>query len=164
MRLIGWGQRDAWANLNAIGTVRSRVEEKGERRTQTRYFITSLTNIKEFAQAAREHWGIKNQLHWYLDVIFREDASRAKRGNSPLNLNVMRKTALPFYKPPISVVSVFARRCFAPLCLTLLWNISFLEKSKCCCPDNQSRQTDTKQSNLRTEVINLSREDPTTYL
>ena len=93
---IDWlGQRDAWANLNAIGAVRTRVEEKGEKRTETRYFITSLTNIKEFAQAVREHWGIENQLHWCLDVIFREDASRAKRDNSPLNLNVMRKTALP---------------------------------------------------------------------
>lgn len=93
---IDWlAQRDAWANLNAIGAVRSTVEEKGECRTETRYFITSLTDINEFAQATREHWGIENQLHWCLDVIFREDASRARRDNSPLNLNVMRKTALP---------------------------------------------------------------------
>lgn len=39
--------------------------------------------------------GLKqNQLHWCLDVIFREDASRARKDNSPLNLNVLRKTAL----------------------------------------------------------------------
>ena len=38
-----------------------------------RYFITSLTNI---------------------DVIFREDAARARKDNSPLNMNVLRKTAL----------------------------------------------------------------------
>jgi hypothetical protein len=43
----------------------------------------------------REHWGIENQLHWCLDVIFRQDASRARRDNSPLNLNVLRKIALP---------------------------------------------------------------------
>lgn len=36
----------------------------------------------------------ENQLHWCLDVIFREDASRARKDNSPLNLNVLRKTAL----------------------------------------------------------------------
>lgn len=71
------------------------MEEKGVFRTETRFFITSLTKIDEFAQAVREHWGIENQLHWCLDVIFREDASRAKRDNSPLNLNVLRKTALP---------------------------------------------------------------------
>ena len=81
--------------MNSIGAVRSTVEEKEGRRTETRYFITSLTDINEFAQAAREHWGIENQLHWCLDVVFREDASRARRDNSPLNLNVMRKSALP---------------------------------------------------------------------
>ena len=36
----------------------------------------------------------ENQLHWCLDVIFHEDASRARKDNSPLNLNVLRKTAL----------------------------------------------------------------------
>ena len=37
---------------------------------------------------------IENQLHWCLDVVFREDASRTRKDNSPLNLNVLRKTAL----------------------------------------------------------------------
>jgi predicted transposase YbfD/YdcC len=88
-------QKADWANLNAIGAVKSTVEEKGEIRTETRFFITSLTKIEEFSQAVREHWGIENQLHWCLDVIFREDASRARQDNSPLNLNVLRKIALP---------------------------------------------------------------------
>lgn len=92
---IDWlSQKADWANLNAIGAVKTTVEEKEKICVETRYFITSLTNIQEFAQAVREHWGIENQLHWCLDVIFREDASRAKRDNSPLNLNLMRKTAL----------------------------------------------------------------------
>lgn len=39
--------------------------------------------------------GLKqNQLHWRLDVIFHEDASRVRKDNSPLNLNVLWKTAL----------------------------------------------------------------------
>jgi predicted transposase YbfD/YdcC len=84
--------------MNAIGMIQSTVEEKGQVRTERRFFITSLTSAEEFAQAARAHWGIENQLHWCLDVIFREDASRAKKDNSPLNMNVMRKTALPLLK------------------------------------------------------------------
>lgn len=91
-------QRQDWNNLKALGAVTSKVEEQGEIRTDTRYFITSLTDIEEFAAAVRGHWGIENQLHWCLDVVFREDASRAKRDNSPLNLNIMRKTALPLLK------------------------------------------------------------------
>lgn len=96
---IDWlDQRPNWANLNAVGAVRSTVEKRGETRTETRFFITSLTEVKEFARAVREHWCIENQLHWCLDVIFREDASRARKDHSPLNLNVMRKTALPLLK------------------------------------------------------------------
>lgn len=91
-------QRQDWSSLNALGAVTSKVEAQGEIRTDTRYFITSLTDIEEFAVAVRRHWGIENQLHWCLDVAFREDASRARRDNSPLNLNVMRKTALPLLK------------------------------------------------------------------
>ena len=37
---------------------------------------------------------MKNNLHWCLDVIFKEDASRARKDNSPLVLNIMRKIAL----------------------------------------------------------------------
>ena len=80
--------RDEWANLNAIGMVRSKVIEGENESEFTRYFITSLTDINEFAYAVRKHWSIENQLHWYLDVIFREDAAKARNDNSPLNLNV----------------------------------------------------------------------------
>jgi predicted transposase YbfD/YdcC len=92
---IGWlKQRHDWKGLQAIGAVRSRVEEKGSVRDETRYFITSLTDPKAFADAVRGHWSIENQLHWMLDVVFREDASRARKDNSPLNLNVLRKVSL----------------------------------------------------------------------
>ena len=69
------------------------IEGEGESEF-TRYFITSLTDISEFAYAVRKHWSIENQLHWCLDVIFREDAARARKDNSPLNLNILRKSAL----------------------------------------------------------------------
>ncbi|MDO5114650.1 MAG: hypothetical protein Q4D58_00995 [Synergistaceae bacterium] len=42
----------------------------------------------------RKHWSIENQRHWRLDVIFREGALIAGKGNSPLNRNVLRKNAL----------------------------------------------------------------------
>jgi predicted transposase YbfD/YdcC len=92
---IDWlPQKSEWMNLNALGAVRTTVEEKGIVRHETRYFITSLTDIKDFAYAVRKHWSIENQLHWMLDVIFREDSARARKNNSPLNMNVLRKIAL----------------------------------------------------------------------
>lgn len=33
-------------------------------------------------------------VHWQLDVTFHEDSSRARKDNSPLNLNIVRKEAL----------------------------------------------------------------------
>lgn len=91
-------QKPEWSNLNAIGMVRTTVEEKEIVRTDTRDFISSLTNVNDFAYAVRKHWSIENQLHWCLDVVFREDAARARKDNSPLNMNVLRKTALSLLK------------------------------------------------------------------
>lgn len=92
---ISWlEQKEDWCGLKALGMVTSTVIEKGETREYTRYFITSLTDLNEFSASVRKHWSIENQLHWCLDVIFREDASRAKKENSPLNMNVLRKIAL----------------------------------------------------------------------
>lgn len=85
---------EKWTNLNGIGMVHSKTYENNTIREDTRYFITSLTDVQEFADAVRKHWSIENQLHWNLDVIFREDAARARKDNSPLNMNVLRKTAL----------------------------------------------------------------------
>ena len=62
------------------------------------FFITSLTDTARFAYAVRKHWAIENQLHWALDVIFEEDSSRARKDMSPLNLNILRKTALALCK------------------------------------------------------------------
>ena len=91
---ISWlEQRMEWCGLRALGMVKSTVIEKEETHEFTRYFITSLTDINEFADSVRKHWSIENQLHWCLDVIFREDASRARKDNSPLNLNILRKIA-----------------------------------------------------------------------
>ena len=42
----------------------------------------------------RKHWAIENQLHWRLDVIFREDSSPARKDDSPLLMNILPKTAL----------------------------------------------------------------------
>ena len=40
------------------------------------------------------HWGIENELHWVLDVTFREDASRVRERNAARNLALLRKIAL----------------------------------------------------------------------
>ena len=96
---IDWlGQKADWKGLSAIGAVRSTVIENDLTRVETRYFITSLTNVERFADSVRKHWSIENQLHWQLDVTFGEDGAKARKDHAPLNWNVMRKTALPLIR------------------------------------------------------------------
>ena len=65
---------------------------------EQRYFITSLSDVKSFQQAVRSHWGIENKLHWRLDVTFREDESRIRRGNAAHNIGVIRHMAMNLLK------------------------------------------------------------------
>jgi len=96
---INWlEQKPEWKGLSAIGAVRSTVIKNDLTRVETRYFITSLTSVERFANSVRKHWSIENQLHWQLDVTFGEDSAKARKNNSPLNWNVMRKTALPLIR------------------------------------------------------------------
>ena len=62
---------DKWEKMNAVGMVKTKRIKDGEKTESVRYFITSLTDVKEFADAVRKHWAIENQLHWNLDMIFR---------------------------------------------------------------------------------------------
>lgn len=62
---------------------------------QTRFYISSKEQDAEyFNKVTRNHWGIENQLHWFLDVVFNEDRQRVREGNAPENMAIMRKLAL----------------------------------------------------------------------
>jgi len=96
---LNWLQgKEKWSNLQAIGIVRNTVERDGTTSKEVRYFITSLTDVEQFAYAVRQHWGIENKLHWVLDVVFKEDASLVKAKNAPLIFNELRKTVIYLLK------------------------------------------------------------------
>jgi predicted transposase YbfD/YdcC len=42
----------------------------------------------------RGHWGIENGLHWTLDVAFREDDCRVRKGRAPENFALLRHIAV----------------------------------------------------------------------
>ena len=94
---ISWlGRSDKWKGLKSVGMVRSKTYhcKEGRNSEDVRYYISSLTDIQAFAHAVRKHWSIENQLHWSLDVVFREDACTIRKDNGPLNMNVLRKVAM----------------------------------------------------------------------
>jgi predicted transposase YbfD/YdcC len=120
--------RASWRGLAAIGAACSTVLENEQTRTETRYFLTSLTDVERFADSVRNHWSIENQLHWQLDVTFGEDHARMRKDNSPLNWNVMRKTALPLLRSAdIGTKTSLKRKMFiAALDVSVLEKIIFL--------------------------------------
>lgn len=87
--------RANWEGINSIVRCRYISIINGSETVTNRYFLTSLpANARRIGGIIRGHWSIENQLHWMLDVVFEEDAARARKDNSPLNLNILRKTAL----------------------------------------------------------------------
>jgi predicted transposase YbfD/YdcC len=60
-----------------------------------RYFLLSkVWSPARVIAITRSHWGIENQLHWVLDVVFDEDGARNRKDNGPENLAILRKLAL----------------------------------------------------------------------
>ncbi len=94
--LLRWLDLDgAWANLRCLVEVVGERQINGERTRHTRYYLSSLPgDPRDLAHAVRSHWGIENQVHWVLDVGFREDGSRARIGHAAANLAIIRKVAL----------------------------------------------------------------------
>jgi predicted transposase YbfD/YdcC len=91
--------REAWVNLRTVVRVRSERQVEGQVTVETRYFISSLAGdtphlAKQALRAARQHWGIENQVHWILDVAFREDECRVRMGQAAENFAVLRHIAL----------------------------------------------------------------------
>ena len=83
------------------------ISKNDETTTDTRYFPSSVTDVEHFAYAVRKHWAIENQTHWCLDVIFDEDASRARKDMSPLTVTnewseAHRPAGVTMEKPPVT--------------------------------------------------------------
>ena len=90
-------------------------------RFDTRYYITSAPlRAQAAARAVRGHWGIENRLHWVLDVTFKEDQSRIRKGHGAKNMAVVRHFAINLVRQKKDKNSMKLRRKIAG------WNVDFL--------------------------------------
>jgi predicted transposase YbfD/YdcC len=98
---IDWlGEKEDWKNLKTIVMVEAIREVTGKERTvERRYFISSLeANAKELLRCVRGHWAIENQLHWCLDIGFREDNCQVREAVSAENLATLRHIGINLLK------------------------------------------------------------------
>jgi predicted transposase YbfD/YdcC len=94
-QLDGIDQKEQWEKLNVVGMVQSIREQGGHTSSEYRYYIGSIGNdAQRFAKAVRGHWGVENDLHWSLDISFREDESRIRERQAAENFTVLRHIAL----------------------------------------------------------------------
>lgn len=85
----------SWPGLGSIACVEGERRGHGTVTRERRYYLSSLpADAARIGAAVRGHWGIENQLHWVLDLAFREDECRVRTGHAAENLAVLRHIAL----------------------------------------------------------------------
>lgn len=105
-----------WHRLGAIGMVVSQRSIGMTTTSETRYYLLSgRPTAKRFAEAVRGHWGIETSVHWVLDVVFAEDASRVRKGHAPANFALIRQLALNLLRHETSKGSITTKRFRAAL-------------------------------------------------
>lgn len=104
-----------WKGLKTVGMVISeRQVGDGKPAEEVRFFISSLTlRVTEFARAVRSHWAIENNLHWVLDVSFREDENRSRKDHAAVNLAWLRRLTVSLLAQDEKKVGVTCKRKMA---------------------------------------------------
>ena len=111
-----------WPGLKSIGQAINLTMVGDKETTEVRYYINSrAAKVGEFADSVRKHWGIES-MHWILDVVFGEDASRIRTGHATENMSFTRRFVTSLLKQDTSKTSLKGKRKRAG------WNTDFLEK------------------------------------
>ena len=113
-----------WKDLRSVIMIESERKINGKVSLEYRYYISStMYNAESLLKATRDHWSIENSLHWILDVAFREDECRIRKGNGAENMAILRHIALNLLKnEKTAKVGIKNKRLMAG------WDMSYLEK------------------------------------
>lgn len=106
-----------WPDLRSMIMVQRRRDVDGKVSTEWAYYISSLDGrrtARQFAGYIRGHWGIENNLHWQLDVSFREDERRIRKGHGAENFSRLCRLGLNLLKRETSEkvgIAIKRQRC-----------------------------------------------------
>jgi predicted transposase YbfD/YdcC len=108
--------------IAAIVRIQARVEHKYYCTQEHRYYIASRPlSAEQAAHAVRSHWHIENALHWVLDVTFKEDLARVRKGHGAQNMAIVRHFAINIVRNARDKRSIKLRRKIAG------WDTQYLE-------------------------------------
>ena len=100
--------------------VHDRVEYPDRCSFETRFYISSAPlDIERLSAGARGHWGVES-MHWLLNVVFKDDLSRYRKGNGAKNMAVVRRFSLNLIRANKAKGSIKTKRKAAG------WDPSFL--------------------------------------
>ena len=86
---------ERWSGLQTIVMVERTRHLWNKTTKETQFYLTSLPpNARIIGRAIRKHWTIENQVHWILDVTFKEDECRIRSRSGAQNVSILRKLAL----------------------------------------------------------------------
>jgi predicted transposase YbfD/YdcC len=94
--------KEVWTDLNFVAQV-TRTREMvatGQTSTEVAFSIGSdpHATAPSAARTIRRHWAIETELHWVLDMAFREDEARHRARNTAQNFTVLRHFVLNLVK------------------------------------------------------------------
>lgn len=97
---IKWmNKKEKWPGLKSIGLARNTIERDEKKVVENRYYIISFANdIELFSKSVRSEWGVENNLHAPLDIVFKEDSNKTLEKNGSKNLGILRRIALAILK------------------------------------------------------------------
>jgi predicted transposase YbfD/YdcC len=111
-----------WKGLKSVTQAITITRAKdGTETSGVRQYINSIApKVNLFADAVRGHWGIES-MHWILAVVFKEDSSRLRNGESTQTFGFLRKFVVSLLKRDTSEGSLKGKRKKAA------WSTDFLE-------------------------------------
>ena len=112
---------NVWKGLQTVVKITATRELPNKIETFERYYISSLSSDNdEFNKYICDHWRVENNLHWTLDMVFREDEQRKRAGHTAKNFAIVRKIALNLLKKDIEKTPMRRKR------LKAAWNKDYL--------------------------------------
>jgi hypothetical protein len=118
-RILPHTDLSGWHGVSSIIEIEHTNHTKQS--TEYRYYISTILpqEIELLARSIRQHWNIENNLHWTLDVVFKEDDSTIKHEILAQNMSWVRKMATFLLKKQptpkrISIKNKMVANCCKP--------------------------------------------------